>query len=45
MTHQDVYEWAPEYVLGSLDAVTRARVLAHLSGCPACSAEDRKSVV
>lgn len=39
MTHQDVYELAPEYVLGSLDEVTRARVLAHLSGCPACRAE------
>lgn len=39
MTHQDVYELAPEYVLGTLDEVTRARVLAHLSGCPACRAE------
>lgn len=39
MTHQDVYELAPEYVLGTLDDVTRARVLAHLSGCPACRAE------
>jgi len=39
MTHQDVYELAPEYVLGTLDEVTRARILAHLSGCPACRAE------
>jgi len=39
MTHQDVYEAAPEYVLGTLDEMTRARVLAHLSGCPACRAE------
>lgn len=39
MTHQDVYELVPEYVLGTLDEVTRARVLAHLSGCPACRAE------
>jgi anti-sigma-K factor RskA len=39
MTHQDVYDLAPEYVLGTLDEVTRARVLAHLSGCPACRAE------
>lgn len=39
MTHQDVYDLAPEYVLGTLDDVTRARVLAHLSGCPACRAE------
>lgn len=39
MTHQDVYELAPEYVLGTLDEVTGARVLAHLSGCPACRAE------
>lgn len=39
MTHQDVYESAPEYVLGTLDEMTRARILAHLSGCPACRAE------
>jgi anti-sigma-K factor RskA len=39
MTHQDVYELAPEYVLGTLDEMTRARILAHLSGCPACRAE------
>lgn len=39
MTHQDVYDLAPEYVLGTLDDVTRGRVLAHLSGCPACRAE------
>lgn len=39
MTHQDVYDLAPEYVLGTLDEVNRARVLAHLSGCPACRAE------
>jgi len=39
MTHQDVYELAPEYVLGTLDEVSTARVLAHLSGCPACRAE------
>ena len=39
MTHQDVNELAPEYVLGSLDEMTRARILAHLSGCPACRAE------
>lgn len=39
MTHQDVYELAPEYVLGTLDEVTGARVLAHLSGCPSCRAE------
>ncbi len=39
MTHQDVYELAPEYVLGTLDEMSRARILAHLSGCPACRAE------
>jgi anti-sigma-K factor RskA len=39
VTHQDVQELAPEYVLGTLDEVSRARVLAHLSGCPACRAE------
>ena len=39
MTHQGVNELAPEYVLGSLDEMTRARILAHLSGCPACRAE------
>lgn len=39
MTHQDVYDLAPEYVLGTLDEVTRMRVVAHLSGCPACRAE------
>lgn len=39
MTHQDVYDLAPEYVLGTLDEVTAARLLAHLSGCPACRAE------
>lgn len=39
MTHQDVHDLAPEYVLGTLDEVSRARVLSHLSGCPACRAE------
>ncbi len=39
MTHQDVYELAPEYVLGTLDEVSSSRVLSHLSGCPACRAE------
>ena len=39
MTHQDVNELAPEYVLGPPDEMTRARILAHLSGCPACRAE------
>jgi anti-sigma-K factor RskA len=39
MTHKDVCDLAPEYVLGTLDDVTRARVLAHLSGCPACRGE------
>lgn len=39
MTHQDVADLAPEYVLGSLDEVTSARVVAHLAGCPQCRAE------
>lgn len=39
MTHQDVRELAPEYVLGTLDEVSCARLLVHLSACPACRAE------
>ncbi len=39
MTHQDVADLAPEYVLGSLDDVSRTRVVAHLAACPQCRAE------
>jgi anti-sigma-K factor RskA len=39
VTHQDVHDLAPEYVLGGLDEVTRMRVVAHLSACPSCRAE------
>jgi anti-sigma-K factor RskA len=39
VTHQDVHDLAPEYVLGGLDEVTRMRVVAHLSECPSCRAE------
>ncbi len=39
MTHQDVHDLAPDYVLGGLDEVTGRRVVAHLSACPSCRAE------
>jgi anti-sigma-K factor RskA len=42
MTHEDVQALASEYVLGSLDEVTRARVTAHLSSCGACADEIRE---
>ncbi len=41
MTHEDVQALAPEYLLGSLDEVTRARVAAHLAGCAECRDELR----
>lgn len=42
MTHEDVQALAPDYVLGTLDEVTRARVTAHLSSCAACADEVRE---
>lgn len=39
MTHQDVADLAPEFVLGTLDEVSQARVTSHLSACPQCRAE------
>ncbi len=39
MTHEDVQASAPEYLLGSLDEVTRARVAAHLVDCAECRHE------
>ncbi len=42
MTHDDVHALAPDYVLGLLDDVTRARVAAHLGSCPSCTDEVRQ---
>ena len=42
MTHDEVHALASEYVLGVLDDVTRARVVAHLATCPACVEELRE---
>ncbi len=42
MTHEDVQASASEYLLGSLDEVTAARVASHLAGCDACRDEVRE---
>jgi len=41
MTHEEIVDLAPQYVLGELDEVTRARVAAHLKTCDACRGEVR----
>lgn len=38
MTHEEVRDLLTEYVLGALDAKTRADVDAHLAACPECRA-------
>jgi len=41
MTHEEIVDLAPQYVLGALDEVTRARVVSHLKECDDCRAEVR----
>ena len=44
MTCDEVREQIPSYALGALGRRERARLEAHLDGCPECSGELTKSL-